>query len=777
VSGPAPCDRVAAEPAWTRWLPALLVPAAVLPDLAAALPLRTYFFRDFTVTFLPLRLFAAQELRAGRFPFWNPYLFEGTFQLPSLYPPDLLHALWPGPVFVSWLLTLHLPLAALAAYWLCRELGGSRPGAFLAGLVFALGGFALSCLNLYVFLQALALAPLVVGCLRRTSRPGGGPLALAALVVALAIATLAVEFVAQAVLAGLLLALAGEGRRGLLRAMAAVALGAALAGVPVAVTLGLVPETPRGVGLGADVALANAMHPAALLQALMPHLFGYASAPAQAWWGGRFFSKGLPYFLSLYLGPLVLALAVLGLRALERRTRLVLVGLSLLGLWYALGERGGLAAVVQRLPFAAAFRFPAKALLLAHLAASVAAGRGLDRLAANTRRLLPRLAALVSLAAVGAVALAGMLATAAPGLVSWAGVPPSGWPAVVRAASLDGLGSVLLALVLVLTAVLVRRRRVGAGAAVAVVTVLVALDLARAGAGLNRQVPAAFFAPLPELADVRDPAGGRVFSYGVEHSPAFARLLASGAADPTLAGMFVDRQVLGPYTNMLDGLEAVEAKDLTAFAPRPAELGEELYDPARIGALVPWLRNAAVSRVLSLDPLVDGALRPLAEAAAGPAGTCVRAYALDGSWPRAYVACRVVREPAAAGLLRPYAPGFDAGQDVSLEEAAAAACRSGRVLTAAVRAGHERFVVETDGPGWLVVRASFARGWRARVDGRDEAVRRANGKHRAVAIPGGRHEVVFSYDPPGLCAGLLATVVGLLACVALVIGRGRETAA
>ena len=83
------------------WLPLLLVPVALLPDLAAALPLRTYFFRDFTVTFLPLRLFAARELREGRLPFWNPYLFEGTFQLPALYPADLLHALWPTPVFVS----------------------------------------------------------------------------------------------------------------------------------------------------------------------------------------------------------------------------------------------------------------------------------------------------------------------------------------------------------------------------------------------------------------------------------------------------------------------------------------------------------------------------------------------------------------------------------------------------------------------------------------------------------------------------------------------------
>ena len=774
MSGTAPCDRVAAEPAWTRWLPALLVPAALLPDLAAALPLRTYFFRDFTVTFLPLRLFAARELREGRVPFWNPYLFEGTFQLPSLYPPDLLHALWPGAVFVSWLLTLHLPFAALAAYWLCRELGGSRAGAFLCGVVFALGGFALSCLNLYVFLQALALTPLVVGCLRRTARPGSGrPLALAALAVALATATLAVEFVAQAVLAGLLLALAQGGRRGLLRAAAALAIGTALAGVPVAVTLGFLPETPRGPGLAADVALANAVHPVALLQGLLPHLFGYASAPAQAWWGGRFFSKGLPYFLSLYVGPLVAALAVLGVGALERRTRMVLLGLAGLGLWYALGERGGLALVVQRLPFAAGFRFPAKALLLVHLLVALATGQGLHRLAVDTRRLLPRLAALVWAVAALAAALAGVLATAAPGLSSWSGVPAPAWPAVVRATSLDAVGIVVFALVLSLAAVLVRRRQLRAGPAIALVVALTAFDLARAGAGLNRQVDASFFAPLPELAGVRDPAGGRVFSYGVDRSPAFARMLASGVADPTLAGMFVDRQVLGPYTNVLDDLEAAEAKDLTAFAPRPAELDGELYEPARVGALVPWLRNASVSRVLSLDPLADPALRLLAEAPAGPVGTRVRAYALERPWPRAYVACRVVPEEAAAGLMRPYAPGFDPEADVSLEGAAAAGCGAGRVQPGASRPGHEHFVVEADGPGWLVVRASFARGWTAWVDGRRQPVRRANGKHRAVAIPAGRHEVVFSYDPPWLSAGLVATVLGLVACVALVFRGGR----
>ena len=110
-------------------------------------------------------------------------------------------------------------------------------------------------------------------------------------------------------------------------------------------------------------------------------------------------------------------------------------------------------------------------------------------------------------------------------------------------------------------------------------------DLARAGSGLNRQVHPSFFDLLPEMAalPLRDREGGRVFSYGLDHSPAFREFLARGGPDLTLAGLYLHRQVLGPYTNMLDGLPAPEATDLTAFSPRPRELEPALYEPQAVG--------------------------------------------------------------------------------------------------------------------------------------------------------------------------------------------------
>jgi uncharacterized membrane protein YfhO len=79
------------------------------------------------------------------------------------------------------------------------------------------------------------------------------------------------------------------------------------------------------------------------------------------------------------------------------------------------------------------------------------------------------------------------------------------------------------------------------------------------------------------------------------------------------------------------------------------------------------------------------------------------------------------------------------------------------------------YAVSADGPGLLVERENFARGWRASVDGRPARVWRANGKHRAVVVPAGAREVTLRYEAPGLQAGAWLSVLSLVAMAWLLV--------
>jgi hypothetical protein len=748
---------------------------ALLPDPTAALPGRSYFFRDFSVTFYPLRLFFARELREGRVPFWNPYIYEGSFALPTFYPVDLLHVLNSGPAAVSWLLTLHLPLAAVGGFLLARELRADSWGGFVAGAAFALGGFCLSSLNLYVFLQALALAPFLIVALRRAARSGGRWVPVASLILALAVSTLAVEFVAQALVLGVALAIAASPTRACLsRCARAVLLGLGLAAVPIAVTLGLLGETPRGAGFARDIALANAVHPLGFLQVLVPNLFGSLADPVVAWWGGAFFSKGLPYFLSLYLGPVALALAWVGRSALPTSERRVLVVGAAAGVWYSLGAAGGLALALSHLPGFGSFRFPSKAFLLPHLAISLLAGLGATRLREGAGFAALRNAG-STITGLLLVALASLwLGGSAVG--HWAKVDATALGSVRLAVTQSVLGSVCLALLVSALAILGARGVAPRKQVVLLLGALVVFDLSRAGAGMNPQVSPSFFAPLPELAaQGLDALDGRVFSYGLDQSPSFRRLLAAGGPRLSLASFFVNRQVLAPYNNILDRAYAAEATDLTSFVPRARELVAADYEPSAVGGLVPWLRNAGVSRVLSLDPLDHADLSLLGEVSVVPLAS-IHVYGIARAAPLAYVACRVATTSGMEeALARPYSPGFDLERDVALEVEGRTSCRTGQARRVARVPGQERYETEADGLGYLVVRQSFARGWTALVDGRPVATLRANGKHRAIPVPAGRHEAVLRYEPPGLGPGLAVTAVAwLLLLYAFIRPRAPE---
>ena len=250
----------------------------------------------------------------------------------------------------------------------------------MAGAILSLGGLRRSSANLYVYLQALAVAPLIVLTLRRA-------------------AIGAVVSWARRPPCGLWSHDPGRRVRGPGRAPGgprapghtpatawprlglARLLGAGLAASRFFPSWACCRK-PCGAPVSArEVALGHATPPLALLQVLVPNLFGPLSDPVQSFWGGLL--SRLPYFLSLYLGPLALALAWAGLPELPRRARIAVAVLGLLGVWFALGKAGGLAPLLM--PLLRAVRYPSKAWLPPYLAVTVCAGLGAGALFAGRR--------------------------------------------------------------------------------------------------------------------------------------------------------------------------------------------------------------------------------------------------------------------------------------------------------------------------------------------------------------------------------------------------------
>jgi hypothetical protein len=530
----------------------------------------------------------------------------------------------------------------------------------------------------------------------------------------------------------------------------------------VALILGILGETPRASGFPAAQALEYAVNPVTLLQAVVPDAFGSVTAPLERWWGGVLYTGGFPYFSTLYMGPLVLALAAVGAPGVPRMPRRLLLGLALLGLWYALGPWGGLAPELAGLPLLRSLRYPSKALFLPYLVTCLLAGHGADLLARGScwRRL-----ALGAGAFAGLVLLVGAAALAArERLEAWLEISPRMGSAMASTVPASCLEVALFSAGALAVAGAVLARKAAPSRAAALLAALVVCDLGLAGRGVNPQVTPSFFRLLPELQAERLHAlkGGRVFTYGVEHSPAFRAFKDRRVPGADWIAFFVARQMLTPYNNVLDGSEVAYGPDRTSLGPPVVPVAPAEHDPRLIGQLLPKLRDAAVTRVLSLDALDHPDLRLRARVPIGPPGLDVHVYELASAWPRAYVACRVrtaKNRAEAAGW--PFRADFDPRLDVSLEGGGSGGCREASVRATAALPSTRGFRVSADGPGYLVLRDAFARGWAARVDGRPAPVLRANGRHRAVALPAGEHDIVLRYEPPGLAPGLLAMAVAV----------------
>jgi hypothetical protein len=664
---------------------------------------------DVTFQVEPWLLFLRHELRAGRLPFWNPYQSSGTpfwanGSSAPLFPLHLLFALLPvqlGLVLLPW---LRLVIAGLGAWWLARELGVDERPALLAGVIYPLSGRVVAFL-LYPMANAFCLVPWI---LLMTERLASDPTVEGAVRRrawrALALLTglqLLAGHPETAVLTALLATVYLLVRVPWRRSRLAAAWGPFVAAWAVGGALSAVQTLPLASYLLSSTRWAawHAGDPMPL--ALVARLALRFVLPDA--WGhpatGDFWGPFNFVSTTLYLGALTLPLALAAV-VLERRDRRFLA-VAAMSLFALLGA--------FRLP-------PVEPLLMAlpvvqkalHHYLAFGFSLGLALLAAAG---LARWRRGVNGGAAAGV-LAGAILTLAALGSGWL-VWSAEWSARGQLARQATATAITGGLVLLLAASLKlpasARRRLAP-----LVVTLAALDLWAAHDRVNPALPVARLYPVtPAIERLAAPAPERAY-----------RVAATGFD-------------LRPNAGMVYRFFDVRGDDSLKLAPYERLYGSELGKPhptffrPLTGWQSPWLDRLGVRWVLT----PPGASPPVAGWRLAYDGAEARLYERPTAWP----------------LVRWL--GADSGN---------------RLEVALRRPGRWEIEWEAPRPAVLILAECWEPGWYARVvsptgDARPVAIERLDGVLMAITLGPGEGRLVVRYRPPGLVAGVVAGLLGLLA--------------
>jgi hypothetical protein len=745
-----------------------------------------FFSRDIEPYFYPMKAFLARTVRAGQVPLWNPWTVNGepffaALQPGLLYPGSLLLYLLPLPFAFNLLIVVHFPLAGLGLYLLVRRWGIGHAAGVLGALAFMLGGYFVSIGNFPNNLQTVAWLPWMWWSWDRflTGR-GVRDLLLFALLCAVAFLGGEPEMLALA--AGLALlhgALRVERRRVPLgRQVAAMLAGALLAAAIVAVQLlpflELVRHSIRTTALDVDFASFRAMEPSGLIKLLLPPAlkvgrFGFSTH--------LFPSAGVPWLLSVYPGVTVLALVAGSGGGKGGRRRILFWGIAgLTGLVLALGTATPVfPALFRWLPPLRMVRYPEKFVFMTAVGVAVLAAGGADAFLAGDRPARRRIAVTASgiAALLTAAALVlrldpGIVERACRGLLS--GVLLCGRPGL--AAALYGgiaLRSAALLAALLGVALAVGKEAVSRAVTVAALIVLVATDLGVAHDRVNPTADADVVRTPPWAARALERLDPDVQGYRYRGSTTAASMgsavMVPGAWE--MSNMYLDYQTMGPNTGMLwghltqDGLQGVEMASVSAG------IAFMLHNEPAVRLRLMRLSNV---RYYGDATATADSLPGLSLAAQG-AELPIQIYRVQGALPRAYVVGRdtVIADPerATAAAL---ASDFPMERSVVLDRrppGRIAPDVQGEVVAAHYGLDQVRLTIQADGPALLVLTDRWYPGWKATVRGHPAAVLRANGLFRAVAIPEGRSEVVFSFRPGSVRTGGWISLAGLVVWVSL----------
>ena len=722
---------------------------------------------DGVAQFYPWRQFAAESLRAGRIPLWNPHQFCGTPFLANgqsavLYPPNLVFVALPTARAFGISAWLHLALTGWFAYRLLRRMAARRPGAVLGAVAWQGNSFMVAWIHLPSALGTLSWLPAALLLIERGLVSGRGRYAVAAGAVLavsylgghpqmfLFLAMLSTTYLVTRGLSGIgPLRLARRAARAGMALVVMACVGGLLAAGQLLPTLDLLRIAHRATAPGPQAYaayLSRALPTPMLAGLLLPHAFGH---PAR----GTYIGPENYAEHCLYVGIVALALALSAIFACRTWHARFLGAAAMASLLVALGTPLNW-PLYHWLPGMSGAGGPVRTGVLAVFCLSMLAGLGCSHLLAQADEARPRgLGSLGAALLVAAVAVAVWWQTGARAVEQ---IEPALGPDVRT----EAMRAVALLAVAGLVAVAVSRRAArGAGAVVLVA--VAALDVGLAARQHVHVAPREWvYAP-----EARPPVTeGRVLG-NAESWP--LRRMPAAVLPPNAATAYRVGDAFG-----YDSLYLAQYRDFAALIqggePSPPANGNLLL--ARIGRVygLDMLSLAGVDTVLSPTPI-----RGLELVRAGAYLTYRNPYARPRAWIAESAVFAPSRQQAVAAMVR-----LGALEDcliITGPDEPAPPLGSGARPRAKVRdVSPEEVVVELSSPGggYLFLADSHAPGWHAYADGAEVPVRIANVAFRAVPVPAGARKVVFRYQPASFRVGLFLALVGMAALCAAAAGAG-----
>ncbi len=736
---------------------------------------RSFWYRDILLYAYPLKLAVRQRLLAGEFPLWADAWGTGRplFGLiqPGVLDPMGLITLLPVPRGLDLFTVSHAYILAWGTWLWLRRLGRPAWHATLGALWLSAGGYFVSMLTVNgSYAWGVPWVPWALASLAAAAKAEDRRLlarSIAGFAVFLSLALLAGDPMAVyfALLAGIAQSAGEESPERRRRAATALLAGAALAGVACAVQLLPALEVAalaRSQGVDPVRASYWSFPPERMVEVLFVDFFG---APYEhGWFVHPLYRQGPsaaqePLVAGVHQGLVVFPLAALALLApVRRRAEVAWAVFTLAALLVAFGRHFPLWSLWYRVaPLARMFRYPEKYWFLVSMGLAVLASRGLSIPRASpelARRGTAMLALSLCCVAMTVVFFDERVARAVVGTFHRVLAIEAGHrvaTSMLRGAAISVAIFLAVRFASLLGAWQTRRLPI-------VAALLMAEPLLGAPSLQNWASPLIYSKPSVLMRTVRETHGDPVPVTRVLRS---LRLTLPFLRVPPEFAAFS----LPPNVGMHQGVGHVDVYDalrLDNWHPLRRAIDTDPVSTARVfGARFALLEGEHLMRdgVLPRKVLI-GLHFMLAE--------------IDRVSPRAYLAGRVfsarTSEEAFARAMR---RDFVYGSDVAIEGLgpAEAVGAPGRCAMPVSRPERVELACDAEAPSHAVLIDTHFPGWSATVDGRPAVIRRANGLFRAVAVPRGRHRVVFTYRPWGLVAGAWISAAGVAILVALAAGR------